>query len=318
MTAPRTAATFVVVNPASAGGRTLRHWPGSADLMRALGVDFEVHFTTAPGDATSAVRAALRDGARRIVSVGGDGTLNEVVNGFFGEAGELLGDDPVLGVVPSGTGSDFRRTAGIPAAPAGAVRLLAGGHTRRIDAGRMDFDDGTRRYFVNIADCGIAGEIVARVNRNRYKGGGARGSAVFLWETLATLLRYGSRDVRVVVDDEELERSVQSVVVANGRFFGGGMRIAPHAQLDDGLFDVVILGALSRVRSMTSMPAVYRGSHISRPSVEVRRGRTIRIEHRGLPLLFDVEGEQLGCTPATIFCLPGAIRLCVGVHTGSR
>lgn len=309
--------TLVVVNPASGGGRTLRHWPGSADLMRALGVDFDVHFTTAPGDATSAVRAALRDGARRIVSVGGDGTLNEVMNGFFDESGESLADDAVLGVVPSGTGSDFRRTAGIPAAPTAAIRLLGNGHTRRVDAGRIDFDDGTRRYFLNIADCGIAGEIVARVNRNRYKGGGARGSAVFLWETLAVLLRYGSREVRVVIDGEELERSVQSVVVANGRYFGGGMRIAPHAQLDDGLFDVVIVGATSRVRSMTSMPALYRGSHISRPGVEVRRGRTIRVEHRGRPLLFDVEGEQIGCTPAAITCLPGAIRLCAGRTTGS-
>lgn len=310
-----TAATLVVVNPASAGGRTLRQWPGSGDLMRALGVDFELHFTTAPGDATDAVRAALRAGTRRVVSVGGDGTLNEVVNGFFDEEGAPLGDDPVLGLVPSGSGGDFRRTAGIPAAPAAAVRLLASGHTRRIDAGRIDFDDGSRRFFINIADCGIGGEVVARVNRRRYKGGGARASAVFLWASLASLMRYGSRDVCVVIDGEEVERSVQSVVVANGRFFGGGMRVAPHARLDDGLFDVVVVEAMSRVRAMTSMPSLYRGSHISRPGVETRRARSIRVEHRGEPLLFDVEGEQVGRTPATISCLPGAIRLCAATTT---
>lgn len=310
------AETLVVVNPASAGGRTLRHWPGSGDLLRALGVEFDLHLTTAPGDATAAVRAALRGGARRIVCVGGDGTLNEVVNGFFAEDGVPLGEDPALAVVPSGSGGDFRRAAGIPAAPAAAVRLLAAGRTRRIDAGRIDFDDGTRRFFLNIADCGIGGEVVARVNRSRYKGGGTRGSAVFLWASLASLLRYGNREVRVVIDGEDLERSVQSVVVANGAFFGGGMRIAPHARLDDGLFDVVIVGAMSRVRSMASMPSLYRGSHIARPGVESVRGRTVRVEHRGQPLLFDVEGEQVGRTPATITCLPGSIRLCVGAAAG--
>lgn len=318
MSATGTADTLVVVNPASAGGRTLRHWPASHDLLRALGMEFEVHFTTAPADATDAVRAALRTGIRRVVSVGGDGTLNEVVNGFFAEGGEPLGDDAVLGIVPSGSGGDFRRAAGIPPATAAAVRLLASGATRRVDVGRIDFGDRSRRFFINVADCGIGGEVVARVNGNRYKGGGTRGSAVFLWESLATLLRYGSRDVRVVVDGAAVERAVQSVVVANGRYFGGGMRIAPHARIDDGVFDVVIVDAMSRGRAIMSMPSLYRGTHVRRRGVGVLHGRVVHIEHRGTPLLFDVEGEQVGATPATITCLPAAIRLCARTNTTSR
>ena len=313
-----TSATLVVVNPASAGGRTLRHWPDSASLLRALGVDFEVHFTSAPDEATGAVRAALRDGATRIVSVGGDGTLNEVVNGFFDEDGTPLGAAASLGVVPSGTGGDFRRSAGIPAAPDSAVRVLAAATPRRVDAGRIDFAGGSRRYFINIADCGIGGEVVARVNRKAYKRGGVRGSAIFLRESIAALMSFGGRPVRITVDGEAtIERMVQSVVVANGRYFGGGMHIAPNAEIDDGRFDVVIIDAMSRARSVTSMPSLYRGTHVHRPGVEVRRAEHVVIESAGAPLLFDVEGEQVGTTPATITCLPRAIALCAPATFGA-
>ena len=318
MSRPSPSETFVVVNPASAGGRTMRRWPGSAGLLRALGVDFEVHFTTAPGDATEAVRAALRRGMRRIISVGGDGTLNEVVNGFFGEQGERLGEAAALGVIPSGSGGDFRRTAHIPTAPAHSARLLADGAVRRVDAGRIDFDSGPPRYFINIADCGLGGEVVARVNRSRHKGGGLRGSAVFFWESIAALLSFPGGAVHVEIDGETVDLEVESVVVANGRYFGGGMRVAPDAELDDGLFDVVVVAAMSRARSITSMPSLYRGSHVRRPGVEVHRGRVVRIEHRDRPLLFDVEGEQVGTTPATITCLPGAIALLAGTNTKGR
>ncbi|MBV8196351.1 MAG: diacylglycerol kinase family lipid kinase [Candidatus Dormibacteraeota bacterium] len=310
--------TLVVVNPASAGGRTLKHWPASAAVLRALGVDFEVLYTTAPGDATVVVRQALAGGARRIVSVGGDGTLNEVVNGFFGADGEALGKHAVLGVIPSGSGGDFRRTAGIPPHPVDAARLLANAEPRQVDVGRVDFDDGGTRYFINIADCGVGGEVVARVNRSRHKGGGIRGSAVFLWESISTLMSFGGRRARIAVDGHTVDREVQSVVVANGRYFGGGMRIAPDAELDDGLFDVVIVDAMGRFRSITSMPSLYRGSHVHRDGVVVLHGRSVRIEDGGDPLLFDVEGEQVGATPATLTCLPGALALCVATNTMGR
>ena len=310
--------TVVIVNPASAGGRTRQRWHASAGALRRMNLDADVVMTTAPGSATGLVRAALRRGARRIVSFGGDGTLNEVVNGFFDEAGEPIGAGATLCVVPSGSGGDFGRTAGIERSPVAALRALAGDDTRAIDAGRIDFDDGTTRYFVNVADCGIGGEVVARVNRSRFKDGGLRGSAVFLWHSLAAVMRYRGAGVRVTIDGAAVERTVQSVVVANGRFFGGGMRIAPDAELDDGMFDVVIIEANSRLRTMTAMPSLYRGTHVQRAEVEVRRGRVIRVEHLGRPLLFDVEGEQVGSTAATITCMPHAIRLCVTTAGDAR
>lgn len=302
--------TLVVVNPASAGGSTRRRWREAASLLLAGGTDYETHMTTAPGDATLAVQRALRAGCRRVLVMGGDGTLNEVVDGFFDADGTPLGQAAVLGLIPGGSGGDFRRSAAIPAAVPAAVALLSAGTLRRVDAGRIDFDDGSRRHFVNIADCGLGGEVVARVNRSRLKAGGLRGTTVFLGQSLAALWTFGSRPVRLTLDGDTMDREVQSVVVANGRFFGGGMHIAPRALLDDGLFDVVVIDARGRGRSLRGLPSLYRGRHLGQPGVSVHRAARVRIDSPGRPLLFDVDGEQVGRTPATITCLPGALRLC--------
>jgi diacylglycerol kinase (ATP) len=313
-----TSGAFVVMNPASAGGRTLRRWPATLRALRTAGIEFEVYRTTEPGDATHAVRAALTSGCRTVVVVGGDGTLNEVVNGFFAEAGTPIGGDAVLGLLPSGTGGDFRRAVGIPRDLDAAAQLIALRSVRHIDAGRIEFAGGQRRFFVNIADCGMGGEVVARVNRSRYKAGGVRGSAMFLGASLATLLGYVARRARIELDGTILERTVRSVVMANGLYFGGGMRVAPGAVLDDGQFDVVIIGDTGRTRALTGIPSLYRGRHLNRAEVEVYRARVVRVTCDGEPMLFDVEGEQVGTTPATLTCLPEAITLCAANSGGGR
>jgi diacylglycerol kinase (ATP) len=305
-----TAAAFLVMNPASAGGRTDRRWPAIATALRTAGVSFDLHRTAAAGDATHAVRAALAAGFGTVVVVGGDGTLNEVINGFFDPEGRPIGGDAMLALLPSGTGGDFRRAAGIPAGLNAAARLIASRSSRRIDAGRVDFADGQRRFFVNIADCGMGGEVVARINRSAHKGGGARGSALFLAASLSTLLGYVSRIAHIDIDGTHVDRDVRSVVVANGRYFGGGMQVAPGAELDDGRFDVVIIGETGRTRALTGIPSLYRGRHVTRPEVEVHRARVVRVSCDGSPMLFDVEGEQVGTTPATLTCLPSALTLC--------
>jgi diacylglycerol kinase (ATP) len=309
---------FVVMNPASAGGRTLRRWPATLDALRSAGVDGEVHRTGARGDATPAVRAALERGYRTVVAVGGDGTINEVVNGFFDEAGAPIGANAVLGLLPSGTGGDFRKAAGIPGGIAAAARLIARGSRRRVDVGCVAFADGRRRFFLNIADCGIGGEVVARTSRRRSTRGRAFGSAMFLSASLATLLRFGARSAHIEVDGTALQRTVRSVVVANGTCFGGGMRVAPHAELDDGQFDVVIIGDTGRMRALAGIPSLYRGRHLQRSEVEVHRGRTVHVSCDGDPMLFDIDGEAVGTTPATLTCLPGAIMLCAVEVAGGR
>lgn len=306
-------ATVAVVNPASAGGRTRERWPEIARAMRRAGVEFEERVTGAPGEATAAVRAALRAGAARIVAVGGDGTVNEVVNGFFDDGGAPLGPDAVLGIVPRGTGADLRRTLAIPTGVEEAVALLARGASRRIDVGRVEWGPPgagvAPRMFLNIADCGVGGEVVARVNRSRRKGRG--GTPVFLYHSLAVLLGYRATRLRIEADGAVVEERVRSLVVANGRCFGGGMRIAPDARVDDGLFDVVVIGDLTRAAAVRGVPALYRGRHVGRPGVRVLRARSVEVVPLEEPApLFDLDGEQVGAAPARITCLPGALRVC--------
>jgi YegS/Rv2252/BmrU family lipid kinase len=306
--------TLIVVNPVSAGGRTGRRWPAVRNALDQQGVSYDVHHTIGPHDATTATRVALSDGYQRIIAAGGDGTLNEVVNGFFTADGAPLNSSAILGLLPSGTGGDFRRTVGLPTEPTALAAVLAANHTRQIDAGRIVYDDPATppRQFINIADCGVGGEVVARVNRSGNKGGGVRGTAVFLGISLRALTTFGGRPVRLTLDGESTEMEIQNVVVANGRCFGGGMRIAPAAELDDGEFDVIALPALGRLRTLLAVPSVYRGAHIRQPGVVVRRAVVVRVEPLdSRPLLFDIEGEQIGVAPATLTCLPGALRFCV-------
>ncbi|MBJ7595582.1 MAG: diacylglycerol kinase family lipid kinase [Candidatus Dormibacteraeota bacterium] len=308
--------TLVIVNPASAGGRTGKRWPALRGALDTAHITYDVHHTTAPRDATAATRDALTSSYTRVVSCGGDGTLNEVVNGFFAadDAGTPINREAILGVLPSGTGGDFRRTTGHPTDPTALAAILAANHTRRIDAGRITYDSPATppTHFINIADCGVGGEVVARVNRSNSKGGGVRGTVVFLVITLKVLTTFGGRPIRLILDGHSAEMQIDNVVIANGRYFGGGMRIAPSAELDDGWFDVVVLPALGRMRTLVAMPSVYRGAHIKQPGVLVKRARTVRVEPLdNRALLFDIEGEQIGIAPATLTCLPGALRLCV-------
>jgi YegS/Rv2252/BmrU family lipid kinase len=306
--------TLVIVNSASAGGRTGKRWPALREALARAQVQHQTHHTTALHDATAATRGALTNGYQRIVSCGGDGTLNEVVNGFFTPNGTPLSPDAILALLPSGTGGDFRRTIGLPTDPTRLAAILAANHTRRIDAGRITYDSPATppRQFINIADCGVGGDVVARVNRSGKKGGGVRGTAVFLGISLRALTTYGSRPVRLTLDGKPMVLEIQNVVIANGRCFGGGMRIAPAAELDDGWFDVVVLPALGRLRTLIAMPSVYRGAHIKQPGVLVKRAQEVRVEPLdSRPLLFDIEGEQIGTAPATLTCLPGALRFCV-------
>lgn len=313
--------TRVIVNPASAGGRTGTRWPAFRDALDAAGVLYDARYTTGPHDATSATREALASGYDRVIAAGGDGTLNEVVNGFFTPEGVPVNSEAVLGLLPSGTGGDFRRTTGIPTDPRRLAATIAANHTRLVDTGRIRYDDPETapRQFINIADCGVGGEVVARVNRSRNKGGGVRGTAVFLGISVKALTTFGGRPVRITLDGEALLMQVQNVVIANGRCFGGGMWIAPDAELDDGMFDVVVLPAIGRLRTLAALPSVYRGTHLRQPGVVVRRAREVRVEPLDdRALLFDIEGEQIGRAPATLTCIPSSLRFCVPAPAVAR
>jgi YegS/Rv2252/BmrU family lipid kinase len=303
--------TLVLVNPVSAGGRTMHRWPGIRAALREAGIDIHAHLTLGPGDATLVTRRAItRDGIRRVVAVGGDGTLNEVVNGCFDERGAPLARDLTVGLIPSGTGSDIRRTLGLPTDPHAAARLLAGGTTRTIDVGRIVFADGSHRLFANVADCGLGGEVVTRINRSRQKRAGLLGSAAFLGVSVTELMSFRNRDVLLTIDGVTTRQRVQQVVIANGRCFGGGMRIAPGADPADGLLDVVVVGDISRFGALLAVPRLFRGTHLGLAAVSSHRARSIGIAVADgeSPPRFDVDGEQVGSAPAEITVLPQALR----------
>ncbi len=304
--------TFMaVVNPASANKTTGRAWAGISRRLREAGLEHESRLTTRPGEATELTRQALAEGYRTIVAVGGDGTVNEVVNGFF-DGERWLGKGARLGILSRGTGSDLIKTLGLPKDETEAIARLKAGRTRRVDLGRVTFTDhagqAAARYFINICGLGLDGDVVARVNRTTKAFGG---KISFLWGTLATVAGYRNKDLEIVIDDgEAIKGRMCMVAVANGQYFGGGMRIAPQASPVDGLLDVVVLGDMGRLELVANLPKVYEGTHISHPKVSVWRVRQVEI-HSVAPLYFQVDGDPLGETPTRLRVLPGALQVLV-------
>lgn len=311
MTAPRTA---LIMNPQSQNGALGRKWPDLVpSLRRELG-SFDDARTQAPGDATRLTREALRAGAREIIAMGGDGTISEVVDGFFHD-GEAIAPDARLGIIPFGTGGDFRKTLGIPDDVSRAARLLRDGATRTIDLGKLEYltRDGepAEQVFVNIASFGISG-LVDRLTNESSKRWGGRIS--FLMSTVRATLRYTNQRVHMVFDDDDehpVDMTINTVAVANGRYFGGGMFIAPDAELDDGYFDVVAMGDLGLKDLALNGRRMYNGTHLGHDKVSHRRARVVRAEPAvpGEEVELDVDGETPGVLPATFRVLPRALHV---------
>lgn len=306
--------TFVVVNPSASKGATGRRWEQLAAAIR-LGLDgpFDHALTAGPGDATTLTRRALSDGYEMVVSVGGDGTNNEVVNGFFGDDGRPLAPEAVFAHVPSGTGGDFRKTIGLGTDPRTGTVLLGGRRTRLIDVGRAAFTahDGREvtRHFLNITSFGIGGLVDQYVNRSRKRLGG---KLSFFLAASRAMLAYRNQPIRLRLDEGPVqELRINNVAVANGQYFGGGMHVAPAAALDDGLFDVVGFGDLSTLEYLALAGSIYKGQHIGRPKISHARAKVVVAETTGKDqeVLIDMDGEQPGRLPIRLEVRPGALRL---------
>ena len=307
---------FVVVNPRSGAGRTGRDWPNIERALRAAYPHMTLALTRKRGDATQLVRHALNEGHHEIVAVGGDGTINEAVNGFFDSNGAVV-PDAVFGFVTSGTGGDFRKTFGLASGYDAAITRLREAPVRAIDVGRLSCltltGQPTVRYFANIGSFGLSGVIVNAVNRARIaKLFG--GKFAFAFHSMLGMLTYRERAVRIRVDGDYDEiASISTVAVANGQFFGGGMRVAPEAEPDDGMFDVVIMGGMPKAQALAEMNKIYTGEHLKNPSVRALRGRKIVAapvaETGGHAVYIEVDGECAGRLPATFELLPRALNL---------
>jgi YegS/Rv2252/BmrU family lipid kinase len=298
----------MVVNPASDNGRTGKRWHEIARRAAAAGLAADVRLTEAPGHATELVRAALREGADLIVAVGGDGTVSEAANGFYDGDGAVA-PGAELAVVCRGSGCDFIRTFGIGKRLDRALAVAAGPASRTIDLGRVRYTgaDGrpAERLFCNIASAGLTGVAAARVNRS---GKPLGATVAFAWGAVATFISYRNSRFRVRIDDRRLERVCNNVIVANCRYFAGGMRILPMADPGDGLLDVLVWGDVGKADLARNLHRLYRGTHIGHPKAEISRARRVTVEPVA-PLPIEADGETPGLTPATFEVVPAALRL---------
>ena len=302
--------TFAVVNPHSANGRTGRKWPQLADMLRHEIGPLDFALTSRPMEAPDMTREALRKGYEMIVSVGGDGNNNEVINGFF-DGDRPINSEAVFAVVPGGTGGDLARILGVRGIPMEEViKTLRGRNATRSDVGRVinASPDGSprRRFYVNIADLGIGGEAVAVVNKTTKALGGFMS---FLIGSTRATLAYHNRHVKYRVDDgPEEEGHFYLITAALGQYFGGGMRVAPLSVHNDGLFDIMVLGDMSFLENLRLGTKIYTGKHLSMPKVKRLQGKKLYAESSE-KVYIDIDGEEGGLLPATFEILPAAVRM---------
>jgi YegS/Rv2252/BmrU family lipid kinase len=317
------AETVVIVNPASANGRTGRRWTELATSFRSHLDEFEVRFTEAPRHGAELARQAVEAGVKHIISVGGDGTHNEVVNGLFRD-GEIIDPEVVLSIVPTGTGGDLRRTLGLPLAATDAIAHV-GKRVRPVDVGRVTYvnHDGQEAtdYFINIGSFGISGLVDKLVNESSKALGG---KLSFYLGLLRATVQYRNQALSLVLDpdtdhEQRFQSSYYSCVVANARYFGGGMMVAPDAQMSDGLFDIILMGDLGKIEALSRSGQIYAGTHLKNDKMDLYRGKVLVAEPMGdAEVLIDLDGEQPGRLPARFELIPNAVRLAMGPENEQR
>jgi diacylglycerol kinase (ATP) len=306
---------LIIVNPTSAGGSTRDLWPAIASDLRTHFGPFKCAFTVKRGDARALSERGAREGSKLIVACGGDGTISEVANGIL-ESGQ----DAELGILPSGTGGDFRRTLAIPTRPAAAAQVLRNGRSRTIDAGKVTYinhrGDFESRYFVGVASFGMSGEVINRVKGKRRKSlAGMQllgGKASFAAAAVETVLMEPNVTIRIEVDGKQERRiSVVNVCVANARYFGGGMKIAPGAKLDDGKLDLITIGDLSPLDILVNAPKLYFGAHLGMQRVHHSNAKhiTARPAESNVAIALEIDGELPGRLPASFEIVPRALRI---------
>jgi diacylglycerol kinase (ATP) len=300
--------TQVIVNPASAKGETRRRWNHIRDGIRHAIHEFKFDFTEKPLQAIEMARAAIKEGTELVIGVGGDGTMNEIANGFYEEK-RIINPGATLGIVPSGSGCDLMRSLRIPQELRGALDVITHGPSNAIDVGRVRFRNASgadeERFFLNVSDFGVGGEVVHEVNRRRLE----RKASSYVRCLVSTMVRYRSKRVRIRVDGREMPREEYLIgAIANGRVFGKGMKVAPTARLDDGLFDAVLVTGMRFLEFCTKGWRLLNGSHLKIRKVRHMRARRVEAEpDQDEPVLLELDGEQLGTLPAIFEIVPASL-----------
>jgi diacylglycerol kinase (ATP) len=299
--------TKVIVNPVAGARSTRRKWPVISRLLEGIGLSFDFAYTEGVGHAMELARVAASDGYRCLVAVGGDGTVNEVANGILSSTKAKA---TALGVVSTGTGSDFARSAGLERDYTTACTRLTSTKRLTIDVGLVSYQRDGRtqeRFYINSAGVGFDAAVVRETERlPKFFGG----TIPYVAGMLRTLVGYKNKQITLKLGDGEERHRVLNVAVANGNYMGGGMRVAPDAALDDSLLDVVVIGDFGKLELLKEFPKVYKGAHVSLPKVSIKKAKNVSIESTE-PMLVYADGELLGECPASFRVVPRALSLVV-------
>jgi diacylglycerol kinase (ATP) len=309
---PAARVPLFIVNPIAGSGRAHGIVPRIAAWLEERRIEARVLETREPGHAERLAAAAADLGHDRVVAVGGDGTVQEVINGLLNSGIGSDGGPPALGVIPAGRGNDLARSVMLPIDPMACLPIALGPTMHPFDVGRARSSDGSQRYFGAAGGVGFDAEVAytMAVHRRFWM----RGEAGYFLGTLNELRRYHNSELQVTIigdgDDRVVSQRFLFVAFANGPYYGGGMQICPNAETDDGWLDVCLVGDLSRLAALKELPGIYQAKHLKNPRVEIVHARTVRIDGDGTTRVH-LDGEPFGNVPVEVTLLPGAVNIAV-------
>jgi len=305
---------IAIINLAAGGGKTKKDWPKIEKILRKEGIGFEPFFTDRRLHASIIARNKIKEGYSKIIVVGGDGTMNEVINGVFAQE-RIHTTEVMLGMISVGTGNDWARMFNIPADYEGAVRTIMEQKTFIQDAGLVTYRKNGKawnRYFINIAGLGFGARVVERSNRMKDKG--KSGPALYFYNIFLSLIKYKAKKAAIEMDGTTFTRKVFSLNVGIGKYNGGGMIQVPHAIADDGLYSITLIKKMGKLNVLANVKRLYNGRIVQHSRVETYMARTLQIDG-STPLHLETDGETLGHGPVSFQIIPKSVRVISGELT---
>lgn len=300
---------FIIVNPTAGGNRSEKIWARTRNFLDTLNEPYTFELTTKSMHAANIAKAAVLQGFRKLFIIGGDGTLNEVINGVFSQT-EVPTSEVLVGIASVGTGNDFIKTLGIPKNSQKAIALMGNGKPRLIDAGIAYYHEGGHRksrYFVNVAGMAFDAEVTRYANRNKT----SIGKIQYTWSLVHSLFYYQSTKIKLQTDDKApIEETGFCLNVGNCRFAGGGMMIVPQAIPDDGLFHVTFVKDITKLEVIQNILKLFKGTFLNHPKIYTTTAKNVLVDSQP-PIYLEVEGETLGHSPFEFNIIPGSIQILV-------
>ena len=302
---------LVIVNPNAGNGKGEKDWEKISSFLKEKKLSIAVQFTQRKGHAIQFTTEGIANGYRKIITVGGDGTLNEVVNGVY-NSNIFPTTDITLALIPVGTGNDWGRMFGIPLDYEKAVKIISDNKKLIHDVGLISYYNGNineKRYFINIAGLGFESVVVRKTNMQKDKGHG--GKLIYFYNLLTSLLSYKNTKAEIIIDDEKITADVFSLNVGNGRYCGGGMRQTPRALPDDGLLDVTIINGMGKFEIIRNLKILYDGTILRHPKIDGYKCKNIKVSSKSA-MYAEADGESLGQTPVEFSIIPAGISIIYG------